>query len=489
MPSRLRLNGPTSIKAAKPELTLQPPPTPSSHETLIELSAALTILDVIQPQQESASGNITEDSVFEKFASSSDLSFANNIGVDLPDILWAVALIFSRSRGGEHVVASVLREQPQKEDRTKSFFTLYLTTNARFWSKGDRAYRWKWQNAVNCDANPLDFKSALWMELTRCCSERITGYTEQALKCFEGIRDEDLQGSDAWIREFLEHVKGELGKGPWNEKFVRSLVEDCWDKFPKENGDQFDAWYTRLREEVAPLERRTSSGPVYPDKKLIMLRNLTNLMKVPRAYRIFAKFQNTLVSKGARLEIKLLRGPGVRYSEEIEAAIDKLANEQNHRMSESEVKEAKAKVRWHVQPHCEIQMLQYFPPSVPSPVPSSEREDVWNVMGCSKRPCFACAKILRASGFLFKESHGKAYRQFFLSAEKWLTDDSKMKAAVEELKEKAVKRVREYEPKSTKMDEPDSPLLSDWKFDTLQTLEQTALAAKPVVGEHGVSQT
>ncbi len=58
-------------------------------------------------------------------------------------------------------------------------------------------------------------------------------------------------------------------------------------------------------------------------------------------------------------------------------------------------------------PHCEIQMLRSL---------NKGRAGIWNVMGCNKRPCFACARMPQASDFLFEQSHGTAYRQNFLSA-------------------------------------------------------------------------
>ncbi|KAI0908392.1 hypothetical protein F4823DRAFT_563867 [Ustulina deusta] len=129
MPSRQKPNGPSSIRTSNPEPTRQSPPTQSFRDILIELSDAFAILSVDHPRQMSPSGTIDNSSGIKQFERSSKFDLIEEIGVPLPDILWVFALIFSPSRGGAHIVASVPREQPPELDDTKSLFTLYLTTN------------------------------------------------------------------------------------------------------------------------------------------------------------------------------------------------------------------------------------------------------------------------------------------------------------------------------------------------------------------------
>ena len=85
-------------------------------------------------------------------------------------------------------------------------------------------------------------------------------------------------------------------------------------------------------------------------------------------------------------------------------------------------------------PHCEMQMLQCLS--------TLESKSIWNVISCSKRPCFACAENLSDSDICFEESHGKIYHQNFLEAEAWIESNERAKLAVRSLRDNAVRKVR-----------------------------------------------
>ncbi|KAI0433232.1 hypothetical protein F5Y09DRAFT_338835 [Xylaria sp. FL1042] len=484
MSSNPKQEGPLDNKVPSPGLTGESSSQESFHHALVELSAALALLSVIQPQLEPPAGTIeTTDgkSNVKQFERPVGFDFTERAGVELPEILWAFAVIFSPSRDGKHVVASVLREEPQENDESKSLFTLYLTKNGGIWSGDDEQYRDRWQDAVNNKISSLDFSSGLWAELINFCICRAKEYVKHAKNCFKGIPEDEkrreellkeicgkeLQESNPGIIELLKNINGEI-KCSRSQQGPRKFIEECWGKLSSgDNVDQFAKLLERLRSDNASPETGRSSKPEHPDRRLSLFKCVDNLAKLPRAFRTFSKFQSRLVSNGAQLRIELLSNPEQSYFNEVRSAIDRLANEQRSGPTEvnaqnvkkikaRQVRKAKENIGRSLEPHCEIQMLQHFQ--------TSERTGVWNVMGCSKRPCFACAKLLEASGFLFKESHGKAYHHYFLSAKEWLESNKEMKPAIEDLRRDVVGRVRAYrEGKGTKIgyQEPDSPVFQD----------------------------
>ncbi|KAK5635113.1 hypothetical protein RRF57_010825 [Xylaria bambusicola] len=471
MPPQRNRNAPSPVETKSHQLTSPQSSTKteegSLHGTLVELSAALAILEAVEPQQESPGSIRYRTLEVEQFDSASKGSFREGFDIKLSDILWAFAVIFSKSRTGKHVVASVLREQTQEDDNSKSVFTLFLTTNDGFWPDEYEEYKRRWEKTVNCEKTPLGFPSALWKYLTDFCSDRISDYAEQARKCVLGIpRDEyapttnlkeecnktfdDIEKWSHGIHKLLIELKEDLSKRSWNKAV---LVNKSWKALLalSDNSGRFQHLI---------YDRQC------PDRCDLILKCVENLAKVRKAYLIFAKFQKILLQKGAQLKIELL---GKTYASEAKAAVDRLISDQKGDKMRKYIDQAKKAIKGQkgTPPHCEIQMLVHFS--------RADKKGVWNLIGCSKRPCYACAHLIKASDFLFSESHGKAYHQYFLSIENWLEyeGNGEIKAAIKELRKKAVESVRRYRTGERLCfhAEPDSPTFQHWRFEGLRKLD------------------
>ncbi|KAI0539342.1 hypothetical protein GGR58DRAFT_464698 [Xylaria digitata] len=467
MPSQSALNDTTPVQTPSSE------PTQPFRDTLVELSAGLAILGKAQCQQKSPSG-IMEGGLIKKF---DRLDLIEKTGISLPEILWAFALIFSPSRNGKHVVASVLREETQKQEPEKPLFTIYLAANSKecreTWTP---TYNKKWENAVNHPTStPLDFSSNLWRELTRTCIKRIKDYMKLAKKQFRGEKGKNtLQEIKTWLpsessSEFaielislLEKIKETIENNPYNEGDLRSLVQDCWEiTLSEKNKKKFEATYENLKCDSTHPTRPPSHKP---------LDRIQDLAKLPRAFKIFAKFQNILVLNEARLDIEeipeitehdhILPAVDGDHTNLIQKAINNLAS-QNPKVKRLEDLKALVGTRKTGHLHCEVKMLQHI-----DQCREEERVGIWNVIGCSKRPCYTCAKLIEASGFLYKESHGKAYYQQFGSVGGWLEGNPRMKEAIEELKVEVVTSVQRYSRSGDRpmTPVPDSPTL--WSFNS-----------------------
>ncbi|KAI0503157.1 hypothetical protein F5B22DRAFT_662309 [Xylaria bambusicola] len=478
MSSQRNRNAPSPIKTTSPHLT-PPRSTQSStqtgdesfHGTLVELSAALAILEAVEPQRESSDSTGYDLLEVKQFESASKADFKKDFNMKLQEVLWAFAVMFSKSRTRKHVVASVLREQTQEDDNSKSLFTLYLTTNRGFWPNEYDEHKRKLENAANCDKTPPSLLGALWDDLTDFCFDRIEEYAEQARKCFLGIPTGEYEptiGLESECKKTFDDIKG------WCPNVYELLIElrrdlskDSWDQAELVN----KSW-----EALLALSKNSSRFPVLRShrqcakRRDLILKSVENLAKVRKAYLIFAKFGKTLRQKGAHLKIELL---GKTYESEAEDAIDRLISDQNDdemRKSTERVKKA-IKGQKGTLPHCEIQMLMYFS--------RADKKGVWNLIGCSKRPCYACSHLLAASGFLSSKSHGKAYHQYFSSIENWLECEGNeaSKAAIKELRRKVVESIQGYGERKhfIPYTEPDSPVFQDWLSEDLEDLNITSL--------------
>ncbi|KAI0438895.1 hypothetical protein F4803DRAFT_554595 [Xylaria telfairii] len=471
------------------------------HVTLTELSARLAILNVNDRQQKDPSGSIDGRSVIKQFEPSSGLisDFAKVFDVPLPDVLWAFSLIFSPSRDGSCVVASVLREKPQNQDPRRSLFTLYLMINKGSWSSNDKKYSQKWQDAVNSaiNENMSDF-SDLWSSLTQNCKKRIEDYVESAkrnmfgvmkepkmqnpqlvqncTKTFENIatlaRSACPSGFYVALNQLLGRIKRDTGPDP--EKDLASLTEECW-KFLKKHGDDFQDLFACLPKRRTASEHTDSLGLRYPERARLFLQTIENFAKLPRAFNTYLKFRGVLVSSKSRLEIELLDYSLIAQGDGLPMLSISSVMGMISKLTTTNVEDAKDVVRDSEgnNPHCEIQMLEYMDKM-------KKKSGIWNVIGSSKRQCLACAGLLRESDFLFKESHGKAYFQQFISNGRWLRDNKEMRSAIEKLNAELSKSVREnnFEEQEKKMEsvqkkynEPDSPIRQDWSPDTIRNLD------------------
>ncbi|KAI0454468.1 hypothetical protein F5B21DRAFT_524675 [Xylaria acuta] len=481
-----------------------PIPTELFHDALTELLAKLAISSFNDPQQKPPSGSINKTSVIKQFESSSGLisDFAEEFGVSLPDVLWAFSLIFSPSRSGGYVVASVLGEQEQAQDTKKSLFTLYLTMNKGTWSSDDTKYREKWQDAVNCAVNgTMPDSSDLWSSLTQHCKERIESYAESVGETVLGVIKEPKEPNPSlkksctetrddiakWARlvkptEFPVALKVLLEniEQDWNYvDALTSLTEKCWE-FLNDHGDNFQDLFAKLPER--------SSAPIYigpvrwthGGRARLFLKTIENFAKLPRAWMTCLKFLNVLVSKKALFKIQLLPYLSIKQANKHAQANCHGRANRSRMLLDSSIIAVKSKIsqltkpnvleaeeiimeRKNHNPRCEIQLLQYFY--------HKDKPGVWNVIGCSKRQCLACSALLRASDFLFEEGHGKAYFQQLLSIEGWLENDKDMASAITTLNQELTKTITEYNLiKKTRYVEPDSPICQDWSPNTLRNL-------------------
>ncbi|KAI0972944.1 hypothetical protein F4678DRAFT_478186 [Xylaria arbuscula] len=515
MPSKLRSDRPKPIDT-NPARTRQLPPTQHFRDTLVELSAALAILSEVQPQQIWPSGK-KDEAVSEQFEPPSQIEPNDKFGVPLSDLLWSFALIFSPSRCGIHVVASVLREQPQADDETKSLFTVYLTSNESSWKDADTTYQQMWQYGVDRTKSLPGPTNILWQRLTKNCTDRIQGYADTAQRSMLG-KKEEYEGSsflksecesthtdfDTWahhqnaprfaiaLNELLGTIRSEL-KSELNPDRLPELTKKVW-HFQKQHGDQFEELFGCLEERTA----KAVDGDVivklqgiehnlklkYPSRARLFLKCIENLAKVPRAFFLYLRFRAILESTGAKLKIVLLSAKKLHVPVSanqnaglVKRAIDMLARQQNSRISTTDLEKIKKKVddQKDCYLHCEIQLLQHF-------FSLSEREGMWNVLGCSKRPCFACSRLLQASPFAPGQSHGKAYNQNLAFGEKWFEGQEGMPQALQNLKDEAVESVLNRGTRETntvrtrkRFDEPDSPTRQDWGSELLNGLKDFEL--------------
>ncbi|KAF2968452.1 hypothetical protein GQX73_g5073 [Xylaria multiplex] len=309
MPSQSASNGTNPVQTPNPE------PTQPFRDTLVELSAGLAILGEVRCQQKDPSG-IMEGALIKKF---DRFDLIEKIGISLPMILWAFALIFSPSRNGKHVVASVLREETPKQEPEKCIFTIYLAANNKeCWQTLTLAYKKKWENAVNHPTStPLDFSSDLWQELTHTCIERIKGYMKLAKKQFLGkkgkstLQEFETRLSSEPSPEFaiklvslLKKTKEtivKLEKNLYNESDLRFLVQYCWEITLSENNrKEFEAQYKHLQCDSTP----PSPKPGHYKQIERMLDCIQDLAKLPLAFKVFAKLQDILVLNKAWLRIE-----------------------------------------------------------------------------------------------------------------------------------------------------------------------------------------
>ncbi|KAI8955916.1 hypothetical protein F4801DRAFT_599141 [Xylaria longipes] len=471
-----------------------PTPTQPFHDTLRELLARLAILSVNDLQQKAPSGSINETSAIKKFEPSSGLisNFAKEFGVPLPDVLWAFSVIFSPSRAGDCVVATVLREQAREQDPTRSLFTLYLTINKGIWSSDDEKYSKKWQDAVNraMSGTMPDFPD-LWNSLTQNCKERIKGYAESAkqnvfgvtkepndllkISCMETLNDIAASASSAGPASFLVALDKLLKRMERDvdqnvAEVLALLTKKCW-KFLKKYGDEFQKLFVQLPKLRTKPKLRTEPTVInslslgHPERARYFLKTIENLAKLPRAFNTYLKFWGVLVSKESWFEIKFLPYPlHMPSNSSVLAVMSNIS-----KLTTSDMEDATKIVRKkrNHNPHCEIQMLQYMHKL-------EDKSGIWNVIGCSKRQCLACAELLRASDFLFKESHGKAYFQQLLSIEEWLKDNKDMQSAIKGLNQELVESVEECNStkQTNKYVEPDSPICQDSSSSTIRNLHR-----------------
>ncbi|KAI1364706.1 hypothetical protein F5Y08DRAFT_353380 [Xylaria arbuscula] len=462
MTSQSNQHRPTPVSTTLSTSQLQPTHQEPFHDTLIELSAALAILQKAKPQLKDPGYPRYTRSPIRQLGCSPRFDIAAESGVDLSEILLAFALVFSKSRKGGHVVASVIREQPLKEDASRSLVTVYLTTNNGYWPENYEEYRKKWENSLNDYQAQLSYSGDMWESLIDFCNLRMAEYVENAKDPLLGIREKSQKrelGQDhkkvldklkKWddVETFLSKVQHLLAHRPGhNHRELLLNARNILLKF-SEKQDSFD----------------TLHGCPSQSAGRLIYKCIDNLAKIRRAYLIIARVQRTLTSRGARLKIEFL---GSTYAQKVGEVIDELVSRHKDTRLERYAAEAKSLVKPQetTSPHCEIQMLQHFS--------TADRNGVWNMIGCSKRPCYVCAGLLEASDFTFHESHGKAYYQYFLSAEKWLHDEPGMIQAIQEMRDEAVRRVKGYTAgnQNHKNVAPDSPVLQAQHLKNLRRLE------------------
>ncbi|KAH8157830.1 hypothetical protein CIB48_g10414, partial [Xylaria polymorpha] len=471
-----------------PENRQNTPGSTTFHDTLTELLARLAILSINDSQQEPPSGSIHETSVIKQFEPSSRLisDFAEEFGIPLPDVLWAFSLIFSPSRAGNCVVASVLRQQPQDQDSKKSLFTLYLTINKGIWSHHDKEYSRKWQNGINLVMNgTMPDSSDLLRSVTQHCKKRMQGYAESVERTVLGIIknpkkpnpllkkscEETSADIAAWAKsnkptDFhvdLNNLLEKIGKDWSSMNALTSLAEDCW-KFLNNHGDEFKKLFAKLPKSSDVSIHNDSLGLKHPERARLFLKTIENFAKLPRAFSICLKFRNVLVSKKARFKIQLLDYSSITQvnRRRMPSITEVKSKVPDFTVTKVEEVEHAVMEKENQNPHCEIQLLQYFY--------GKDISGVWNVIGCSKRQCLACSALLRASDFLFEESHGKAYFQQLLSIEEWLENNEDTKSGITNLNQKLVKSKGYDVTKWTTHAEPDSPIGQDWSPSTLNNL-------------------
>ncbi|KAI3327683.1 hypothetical protein HD806DRAFT_531020 [Xylariaceae sp. AK1471] len=473
-------------------------------KNMIELEAGLAILSVFQQQQKAPDDIPGKPSTIQQFGDAPAFDFTKETGIRLLDVLWALSIIFSPSRTGKYVVASVLRRQPLGQDSAKSLFTLYLTTNEGSWPPDIGNYSKMWQEAVNCTLKEtvLDYSSDLWQQLTCFCGDRTTGYRDLAKSNVLGKRrnpkgglntsqekrrendqnesqasfesHETFNDFDCWrptgslvtiyedLKNLLLEIKNELESGTNDKSSHIRTIEKCW-QFTHKNGDRLP----KLQE--ALVERNDFQ---YPERARLFLKTIENLGKLARAFHFFDKFRKALILQHARFEIKFIDSPKMA-NREVTLSDDDYYKEVHKRINEltrSNSLKAVTTARAHEtirklersssKPHCEIQMLQYV-----DTLMDSEKSGTWKAIGCSKSPCFSCARLIEHSDFICDKSHDKVYFQSFKSVEGWLSN-SNMRFAVRALKNNVLRRIKK--PWEKMYYNPDSPTFQDSRSSTLE---------------------
>lgn len=373
---------------------------------------------------------------------SSAIGFFKSTGLDLHEVLWAFALILDSTRTATKVTATVL-SKVHNQDKKPSTIILHVAQNCGISENKQRCaafrnYKEKLEGWISmCEEPSSD-------AIMNCCRGRISGYYRLAKKVFNGYEENnpfwDWKPTEEPLHIFARELKvllGHINKSLKDNATIKNYdthatLDKAW-TFLKEHGKTFNELWTGIRHGTEQVPSCTSEfhGPQIRTRVCQYFKTIENLAKVPRAIQTFVGFWEYMASSGLRFEIWPIPSDGT-------AAI-----KSNNRKL----------------PHCEMQLLQYFEGEG-----RQYKAETWNVIGCSKRPCYCCAFVINhGSDFTFRESHGKIYSPWPLPER--YAHDSRLPAALRELDNALEKRISDLVKDTRKNHghtDPDSPTSMDW---------------------------
>lgn len=357
------------------------------------------------------------------------------------NVLWAFALIFDSTRTGTDVTATVLRES-QHEDPKKVTITLYVAKNCGLSNDTEDcgSFRECKEDLERWVMSPfLDVKGHI-MERSK---GRISSYYNSAKDTFKNdSRMETYNQLLNWCPENEPYLSFAMQ--------LKDLLKLIWDTVQKDDFDDrkrtmHRAWVflnnhgATFNELWTPFQSNLTPHPIMPDfddkRKIVAqyFKNIENFAKLPRAIHVFQEFRRFVTESDFTFKISPIP------SESTTGADD----------------------RGTKLPHCEMQLLQYFEGKG-----QEHKGGTWNLIGCSKRPCYCCSFIIKhGSDFTFKDSHGKIYGPWIPPQS--TSPHSRLPGALEELNRDLEKKISDISKGPHEKDgrvNPDSPTTMEWPF-------------------------
>ncbi|KAI1504666.1 hypothetical protein F5X99DRAFT_346503 [Biscogniauxia marginata] len=152
------------------------------------------------------------------------------------------------------------------------------------------------------------------------------------------------------------------------------------------------------------LENRKLSSVRNPRAAAKCLKLLSNLYNLSRALDDLIRFRNVLDGCKADFDILLVpTGSDKKKAAEIAKSLDteiKKLKKQQPKLPRR-LKSYPEKL----ESHCEMQLLVHL-----ESLSIRQKEEIWGLMGCSRRPCFCCYYMIKHTyAFQIEPSHGKVY--------------------------------------------------------------------------------
>ncbi|KAI1503764.1 hypothetical protein F5X99DRAFT_406762 [Biscogniauxia marginata] len=332
------------------------------------------------------------------------------------------ALILSRKRSGPsikgasgQVTATVLR-------KSNNEYTLYVAKNAGFSEADKRLIRRieEWMNSPNArDDCVLD--NDLWRSILVHITDRIKSYLDSktdkrfvrcqqkleehlATRFPDSIKDRDFYQFLYSLKTILSEIHSEKGECL---KPRHSILRRAY-AFVHDREDMICLFKTCLEQYELPYFVK------HPILYCITLAE--DLARISFAFMNLVEFRNSRVSGQAKFHIcPVERTPSTSriYKPDHAKLKKRMSREIMLSNQNSEVREeVMKKIRQvNMVVHCEMQLLSHILGDIK--MGKIEIEDLYDFIGCTKRPCFLCAGTVNlGTSFKTAEPHWKLYWQW-----------------------------------------------------------------------------
>ncbi|KAL7627907.1 hypothetical protein AAE478_002102 [Parahypoxylon ruwenzoriense] len=397
----------------------------------------------------------------------------------------AFGLSLSGDSGASAVTATALRESEKTTDQesVRKMYTLYIAKNGGFDNEDHKVIsRIKdWLNESNA-SDYFELDDTLCDTIVSHASRRIRRYfnkgkRKKLINFRKLLKQKGRISTNAagGLQEFFDdlyHCLGQITRTNNPNSSLLKVLKKCHN-------------FTQTHEFSIGLLRvfweRYDRADSMRSPWLLVITTIAKLAKFSRAFNCLSEFRRSLNLEGAAFEVDVVNKQlEVRFPDvtDIKTYLAELSNNPSYSHIQERLKAGQDSIKCGtVYTHCEIKLLDHIFDLLDSG--KIKIEDMYDFIGCSKRPCFLCAGMINlGTDFKVADPHWKLYWRWGVPER--LREKENLRNAITSLLHRMDLILRDEKYRPTKVDEgkslPKEGKCNNWVWNPQRVTESLTFA-------------